>query len=406
MNEFFTVAQLNRYVNDLLAADPQTASIRVCGEISGFKRYPSGHAYFQLKDAEAQVSCVLFRGYFQKLTFLPDNGQQVIVTARASVYEQDGRYQLMIYSMEPEGVGDLFRQFELLKIRLRDEGMFESDRKRVLPFIPERIGVVTSPKGSVIRDIIHVLSRRFPGFRLLLFPSAVQGAGASKQLTEGIRYFSESGKVDVVILCRGGGSMEDLWPFNDEALARAIFESKVPVISAVGHETDFTIADFVADLRAPTPSAAAELVVPDKSGLEKKLVQYRKALVFSARHYMSVKQSQLNSIVAHKAMISPKIRLESALQRFEALTRRMVETYGATIRMKKANCCILIEKLSALDPRSVLKRGYAIITAPSTKIISSVRDIELRQDIRVRLIDGIVEAKTQQIIAGGENELE
>ncbi|MDD4094825.1 MAG: exodeoxyribonuclease VII large subunit [Oscillospiraceae bacterium] len=403
MNEVLSVAQLNRYVNDLLSSDPETASVRVCGEISGYKRYPSGHAYFQLKDAEAQVSCVLFKGHFLKLTFLPEDGQKVIVTGRASIYEQDGRFQLVIYSMAPDGVGDLFRQFELLKNRLREEGLFDAGHKRDIPFIPRTIGVVTSPKGAVIRDVIHVLSRRFPGFRLLLYPTVVQGAAAAKQLRDGISYFSESGKADVVILCRGGGSIEDLWPFNDEALARAIYASRVPVISAVGHETDFTIADFVADLRAPTPSAAAELVVPDKQSLEERLKEYAKALNTASKHYMAMKRSELRARIMHRALTSPRMRLESELQRFDTLTKRLSGSLKSSVRMMRANCSILSEKLGVLDPSSVIRRGYAIVTDSSGKVISSVRNTGKEQDIVVRVIDGTIEAVTRNIHAGGEN---
>lgn len=403
MNEVLSVTQLNRYVNDLLSSDPETASVQVCGEISGYKRYPSGHSYFQLKDIDAQVSCVLFKGHFQKLSFLPEDGQKVIVTGRASIYEQDGRFQLVIYSMEPDGVGDLFRQFELLKNRLREDGLFDASHKRSLPYIPKTIGVVTSPKGAVIRDIIHVLSRRYPNFRLLLYPTAVQGTGAAKQLRDGINYFSDSGKADVVILCRGGGSIEDLWAFNDETLARSIYESRVPVISAVGHETDFTIADFVADLRAPTPSAAAELVVPDKQLLVQRLKEYKKALATAAKHNMAMKKSELSSRITHRALTSPKIRLESELQRFDTLVKRLAGSLKSSVHMMRANCSIMVEKLGALNPSSVLSRGYAIITDASGKVISSIRDAKIEQIMSIRVIDGTIEAVAQSIQAGGEN---
>lgn len=403
MNEVLSVTQLNRYVNDLLSSDPETASVQVCGEISGYKRYPSGHSYFQLKDIDAQVSCVLFKGHFQKLSFLPEDGQKVIVTGRASIYEQDGRFQLVIYSMEPDGVGDLFRQFELLKNRLREDGLFDASHKRSLPYIPKTIGVVTSPKGAVIRDIIHVLSRRYPNFRLLLYPTAVQGTGAAKQLRDGINYFSDSGKADVVILCRGGGSIEDLWAFNDETLARSIYESRVPVISAVGHETDFTIADFVADLRAPTPSAAAELVVPDKQLLVQRLKEYKKALATAAKHNMAMKKSELSSRITHRALTSPKIRLESELQRFDTLAKRLAGSLKSSVHMMRANCSIMVEKLGALNPSSVLSRGYAIITDASGKVISSIRDAKIEQIMSIRVIDGTIEAVAQSIQTGGEN---
>ncbi|MDD3958583.1 MAG: exodeoxyribonuclease VII large subunit [Clostridiaceae bacterium] len=403
MSKILSVTQLNRYVNDLLATDPEIAAVHVSGEISGYKKYPSGHSYFQLKDAEAQVSCVLFRGHFQKLTFIPEDGQKVIVTGRASIYEQDGRFQLVIYSMEPDGVGDLFARYEQLKNRLREEGLFDPEHKKAIPYMPVRIGVVTSPKGAVIRDIIHVLSRRFPGFRLTLYPSAVQGSGAAGQLRAGIRYFNEKTKVDVIIIGRGGGSIEDLWAFNDEELAREIYESGIPVISAVGHETDFTISDFVADLRAPTPSAAAELAVPDKSALLVRLYEYRKALTNALTHYMDIQSNKLRSCVTHRALISPRLRFEAESQRYDSLIKRLRGSLEGVTNMKSANCSILIGKLQALNPLSVLDRGYAIVTDESDCVITSVNSIGVHRNINIRVADGIIDAETRSIRQGGEN---
>ncbi len=305
--------------------------------------------------------------------------------------------------MEQDGIGDLFLQFERLKTRLRDEGLFDNSRKRALPYIPHTIGVVTSPKGAVIRDIIHVLSRRFPGFRLILYPSAVQGPGAANQLRDGIRYLSDSGIADVIIICRGGGSIEDLAPFNDESLARAIYESRVPVISAVGHETDFTIADFVADLRAPTPSAAAELVVPDKRTLKESLKTYRNALNTAVKHSLAIKKSMLTARVTHRALTSPIIRLEAEIQRLDVLSGKLNGSLKTAVKMMRSDCSILIEKLGALDPSSVIRRGYAIVTSASGGIISSIRDIRASQDIHIRVIDGTIDAVTRNIYAGGEN---
>ncbi|NLW89320.1 MAG: exodeoxyribonuclease VII large subunit [Clostridiaceae bacterium] len=403
MSDILSVAQLNRYVNDLLSADPNTASVSVSGEISGYKRYPSGHAYFQLKDYEAQVSCVLFRGHFQNLMFEPEDGQKVVVTARASLYEQDGRFQLVVYAMKTDGIGDLFRQFENLKTQLKTEGLFDESHKKRIPFIPNTIGVVTSPKGAVIRDIIHVLSRRYPGFRLILFPSAVQGQDAKNQLREGIEYFDKTGKADVVILARGGGSIEDLWAFNDEELARAIYRSKVPVISAVGHETDFTISDFVADLRAPTPSAAAELVVPDKALLKKRLLEYNKLLNNSIQHFFSRLRGDLETKTSHRALISPKMRFEAEFQRFDSVIYRMNNAFASGMIQKKSFCSILIEKLHALSPNSVLNRGYAIVTDPASNVISDISGVKTGQSIDIRMNNGIIGAEVLRVVSGGEN---
>src|SRR5665647_514836 len=273
MSAVFSVSELNRYVGEVLAADPVLSAVRVQGEVSGFKKYPSGHLYFSLKDKESQVNCVAFRGNAAHFSFVPENGMSVVITARASLYDRDGRFQLVVYEMEKDGVGDLFAAFEKLKAKLEEEGIFDTDHKLAIPRLPRRIGVVTSPKGAVIQDIIHVLSRRFPNFDLLIYPSAVQGQTAAAELRKGVEWFNSTDRVDVIIVARGGGSIEDLWCFNDEALARTIYHSHIPVISAVGHETDFTIADFAADLRAPTPSAAAELAVPVAADLRAELTQ-------------------------------------------------------------------------------------------------------------------------------------
>jgi len=269
--------------------------------------------------------------------------------------------------------------------------------------MPAKIGVVTSPKGAVIRDIIHVLSRRFPGFRLTLYPSAVQGSGAAGQLRAGIRYFNEKTKVDVIIIGRGGGSIEDLWAFNDEELAREIYESGIPVISAVGHETDFTISDFVADLRAPTPSAAAELAVPDKSALLVRLYEYRKALTNALTHYMDIQSNKLRSCVTHRALISPRLRFEAESQRYDSLIKRLRGSLEGVTNMKSANCSILIGKLQALNPLSVLDRGYAIVTDESDCVITSVNSIGVHRNINIRVADGIIDAETRSIRQGGEN---
>jgi len=401
MNEIFSVAQLNRFVNELIVSNPQLASVRVRGEISGYKKYPSGHSYFQLKDKDSQVSCVMFRGNSGSLSFVPADGINVIATAKASLYEQEGRFQLVIYGMEQDGVGDLFKQFELLKIKLRDQGLFDQEHKRAIPFIPKRIGVISSPQGAVIRDIINILSRRFPGFDLLLFPSSVQGPSAATEIFSGIKWFNENHAVDVIILARGGGSIEDLWCFNDELLARTIYASAIPVISAVGHETDFTIADFVADLRAPTPSAAAELVLPNKAELMRKRTENRSALFSSAKHFIDIHRSELKAFSVQRAVMVPKGRVESEYQRMDAFSKRLYNSVNSKLINATGICNIMKEKLSALNPLNVLSRGYAIVSDELSKNINSVHQLEPNQVVSVRLSDGTFKAITSQIEAGG-----
>lgn len=401
MNEIFSVAQLNRFVSELIVSNPQLSAVRVRGEISGYKKYPSGHSYFQLKDKESQVSCIMFRGNSGNLSFIPEDGISVIVTAKASLYEQEGRFQLVIYAMDQDGVGDLFRQFELLKIKLRDQGLFDQERKRTLPFIPQRIGVISSPQGAVIRDILNILSRRFPGFNLLLFPSSVQGQTAAAEIISGINWFNANRKVDVIILARGGGSIEDLWCFNNESLARAIFSSEIPVISAVGHETDFTIADFVADLRAPTPSAAAELVLPNKAELIRKNTEYRSSLFSSAKHFIDIHKSELRAFSVQRAVLVPKGRVEAEYQRIDSNGKRLYNAVNTKLNTAKGVCFMMKEKLSALNPLNVLSRGYAIVSDEMSENIHSVHQIRAEQIVSVRLADGIFKAVTAKTELGG-----
>lgn len=401
MNGIFSVAQLNRFVSELIVSNPQLSSVQVRGEISGYKKYPSGHSYFQLKDKDSQVSCVMFRGNSGNLSFIPEDGMKVIVTAKASLYEQEGRFQLVVFSMEQDGIGDLFRQFELLKFKLRDQGLFDQDHKKAIPYIPGRIGVISSPQGAVIRDIINVLSRRFPGFDLLLFPSAVQGSSAATEIITGIKWFNENRSVDVIIIARGGGSIEDLWCFNDELLARAIYSSEIPVISAIGHETDYTISDFVADLRAPTPSAAAELVLPNKAELIRKSIENKSALLASAKHFIDLHKGELKAFSVQRAVLVPKRRVESEYQKIDIYSKRLSHAFQAKMISATGMCTIIREKLSVLNPLNVLSRGYAIVSNEFSENIYSVHQIKSNQIVSVRLSDGSFSAITTKTEPGG-----
>ncbi|NLT11502.1 MAG: exodeoxyribonuclease VII large subunit [Clostridiaceae bacterium] len=396
MNAVVSVEELNRYVNQLISNDSELRIVRVRGEISNYKRYPSGHAYFQLKDTRAQVSCVMFKGQFSQVAFQPADGQNVILQARAGIYEQDGRFQLVVYTIQQDGIGDLFRRFELLKNKLKEMGLFDEERKRPLPLLPKRIGVITSPKGAVISDIIHVLSRRFPGFDLVLFPSAVQGASAANELINGIKYFNSAKIADVIIIARGGGSIEDLWCFNDERLALSIADSEIPIISAVGHETDFTICDFVADYRAPTPSAAAEIVMPDKSLLAQDVIRLTNAFRVAHDRTIRDKYSRLNQLMHHRSLSAPKAFIDMQSQRIDYISQKLESSFNRLISSRSDKYSILIEKLRALDPDSILSRGYAYLTNPQREIIDTTTKAISEPIWNVHMKDGTITVRINE----------
>ena len=401
MNAVFSVSDLNHYVGEVLASDPVLSAVRVRGEISGFKKYPSGHLYFSLKDKESQVNCVAFRGNAAHFSFVPENGMSVIITARASLYDRDGRFQLVVYEMEKDGVGDLFAAFEKLKAKLEAEGIFDTAHKMAIPMLPRRIGVVTSPKGAVIQDIIHVLSRRFPNFDLLIYPSAVQGQTAAAEIRKGVEWFNTTDLVDVIIVARGGGSIEDLWCFNDEALARTIYHSHIPVISAVGHETDFTICDFASDLRAPTPSAAAEMVMPIKSELLAGINAQTDRLTRSLLHSVAIRKNRLMMLSRSKALLSPLRRVESESQRLDMLTLRLTHSLNRRVDSSARRIDKDIASLDALSPLKVLSRGYSLATNPLTgSCITSVSQVSAGQPVQIQLADGLVHCKAENIQAG------
>ncbi len=395
MNDAFSVSDLNRYVGEKLASDPLLSAVRVFGEISGLKLYPSGHFYFTLKDQDSQVSCVAFRKNAQSFPFLPENGISVIVTARASLYDRDGRFQLVVYQIEKEGIGDIHADFERLKRKLTSEGIFAADHKKMIPLLPKRIGVVTSPKGAVISDIIRVLSRRFPNFNLLIYPASVQGMSAASEITNGIIWFCEKKNVDVIIIARGGGSAEDLWCFNNETLARAIYHADIPVISAVGHETDYTICDFASDLRAPTPSAAAELVMPIKTQCVDHILSSRKQLSRSLLHFVTRKKNDLLALSSSRAFLHPRLRVESEWQRIDRLNIRLNDSMTHRLSWQRNQVALFAGRLDALSPLKVLSRGYAIATDQNTgKPITTVHSIYENQKIKLRLQDGEIECRT------------
>ena len=357
-----SVSQLNEYVRRLLAGDPMLRSLRVQGEISGFKRYTSGHLYFTLKDEEACVSCVMFRSAAEALDFRPQDGQRVTIRGSASLYPQRGQYQLYVERMQREGVGELYMRFEALKRRLTAEGLFDQAIKKEIPAYPRVIGVATSPTGAVLRDIVRVARRRDPNISILLAPTSVQGAGAAGEIVHALEQLNRQGEADVILCGRGGGSIEDLWPFNEEIVARAIRASKIPVISCVGHETDFTIADFAADLRAPTPSAAAELAVPEAAALRAAIDGLLEGGAAAIERRLTLERAHLARLNASAALNMPsRLLIERRETALERLTGRMTRAAQTMPQTKRARLDGLMRALNAVNPNAVLERGYAVV---------------------------------------------
>lgn len=357
-----SVSQLNEYVRRLLAGDPMLRSLRVEGEISGFKRYTSGHLYFTLKDETASVSCVMFRTAAETLDFRPQDGQRVTISGSASLYPQRGQYQLYVERMQREGVGELYMRFEALKRRLTAEGLFDQAIKKEIPAYPRVIGVATSPTGAVLRDIVRVARRRDPNISILLAPTSVQGAGAAGEIVHALEQLNRQGEADVILCGRGGGSIEDLWPFNEEIVARAIRASKIPVISCVGHETDFTIADFAADLRAPTPSAAAELAVPEAAALRAEIDGLLEGGAAAIEHRLTLERAHLARLSASAALSMPsRLLIERRETALDTLTGRMTRAVQALPQKKRARLDVLERALGAVNPNAVLERGYAVV---------------------------------------------
>ncbi|MBO4495541.1 MAG: exodeoxyribonuclease VII large subunit [Clostridiales bacterium] len=400
-NSVFSVTDLNEYVSTLLSQDSVLCQLCVKGEISGYKRYPSGHAYFQLKDEKSSVSCVVFKGSFQHIAFVPENGMKVLLFGRAALYGVDGKFQIIGSFMQEEGQGELFKQFELLKQKMQAQGLFDADHKKPIPFLPRRIGVVSSPKGAVIQDIINVLNRRFPNYDLLLYPSAVQGKEASTELIRGIRTLDAREDIDVIIVARGGGSMEDLWCFNDEALGRTIYEAQTPIISAVGHETDYTICDFCADLRAPTPSAAAELVMPNKEEVLLRLNKLSVDLRSAADRMIRMKSHKQDLLSQHRALMLPQVRIQNELQRCDQLAEKMKAGLDRKLSIYREGFASDLAKLEALNPMSVLLRGYSYVTDGNSRTVDSVKCVNINETITIHVSDGQLGAR---VISKSEKE--
>lgn len=393
----FTVTEINTYIKYIIQNDILLSHIFVKGEISNYKLHTSGHAYFTLKDSASRIKCVMFRGNASKLKFMPEDGCAVILRGYFSIYERDGQYQLYVEDMIPEGTGSLYKAYEQLKNKLSQLGYFDETRKRRLPFMPKAVGIVTSPTGAAVRDIISIIKRRCPCTGIFLYPVQVQGAGAEIEIAEGIRYFSDNKIADVMIVGRGGGSIEELWAFNEEVVANAIFQSEIPVISAVGHETDYTIADFVADLRAATPSAAAELAVPDKQGMLGRLNQYRYVLNSAVLKGINNRRTRVERISGDNVFRQLERKILDLNQTLDNLDRHLDYNMQNILKSSRNELDKSIGKLAVLNPESALSRGYGIIMrAADGRLVTSVADIQPKAELDVKLKDGTarVEVKT------------
>ena len=393
----FTVTELNAHIKQLLDADALLGNVCVTGELSNYKVYPSGHHYFTLKDAESSLRCVMFRSSAQSLRFRPASGMSVAAIGRIAVYPRDGAYQLYCTRLIPGGVGDLYAAYEQLKEQLQKEGLFDRAHKKPLPLFPQRIAVITSAAGAAVRDIIRVLGKRWPASEVVLLPVRVQGTEAPAEIAGAIRYANRYRVGDLIITGRGGGSIEDLWAFNDERVARAIYDSDIPVISAVGHEPDVTIADYVADLRAATPSNAAELAVPDRQELQKKLQMMQASMQQSVQKSVKLGRQRLSALAEKRVLQSPLNYLEDRRVLLDFLSTRLQAAEQKTLHESKQRFVRLTAALDAMSPLKVLSRGYSMVTNEAGAVISRVADVREDETIRVSFSSGSLTARVEQI---------
>lgn len=386
-----TVSDLNKYMKEKIAEDEYLNNILIKGEISNFKNHYTGHMYFTLKDEKSLIKCIMFKSYATKLTFMPKDGMKVMILGSVSVFERDGVYQIYARAMEEDGLGDLYTKYQELKKRLEQQGLFEEEHKMKIPMMPRVIGVLTSQTGSVIRDIINVSTRRNPNVYIRLLPVPVQGEGAAEKISNGIEYMNKNKLADVLILARGGGSLEDLWPFNEEIVAHSIYNSEIPIISAVGHETDFTIADFVADLRAPTPSAAAELAVPDIYEVKRKIETYQDRLRNSLIKKLELMNLRYEKCMSSSVFKEPLRKINDNYIILDNCIKQIENSIKVKHEKEKTKYIELIAKLDALSPLKTLYRGYSI-TEKNNKVIKSKEELKANDLIEIRFIDGKKEA--------------
>ncbi len=387
--KIYQVAELTHIVKDILESNELLANIWVRGEISNFAHYPSGHMYFSLKDKDSQLKCVLFKGNAYKLKFEPKDGLKVIALGQISVYEKRGDYQLLVRDMLPDGLGALYLEYLQLKEKLSKEGLFAPEHKKPIPWFPKAIGVVTSAKGAAIRDIINVATRRYPGVHLVIAPTRVQGDQAVPGIVNALELLNRQGKVDVIIVTRGGGSLEDLWAFNEEPVARAIFDSRIPVISAVGHETDVTIADFVADKRVPTPSAAAEETVPDIVELADKIKNFESTIISITQRILTQYRQKLDSLLESPVFKKPLDQVNQYKQRIDELITQLRSHISTSVKLNRKSLEALLGKLESLNPKGVLERGYSItLKLPDEILIRNIDEINKGDNVKIIIQNG------------------
>ena len=392
-----SVTELNLYIKDKINKDEFLNNVYIKGEISNFKHHYTGHMYFTLKDEKSLIKCIMFKSSTERLNFTPKDGMKVRVFGTVAVFERDGVYQIYCKAMEEDGLGDLYQKYEELKNKLEKKGLFDQIRKKRIPFMPKVIGVLTSSTGSVIRDIINVSTRRNPNVYIRLLPVPVQGSGAEKEIAKAIEIMNEKKLANVIILARGGGSLEDLWPFNEEIVAEAIYNSNIPIISAVGHETDFTIADFVADLRAPTPSAAAELAVKDIRDINEKLMNYNKRYKLALNKKVEFMKLRFEKVMNRRAYTNPLQRIQDEYVRLDKVMKNIEISIIKQEKELRVKTIELITKIDSLSPLKILTRGY-VVAEKEGNIVKSVDDIKLNDDINVTFSDGKVKANVKEIL--------
>lgn len=388
VGKVYTVSEVNRILKGLIRQEPEFANLQIQGEVSNFRQYPSGHCYFALKDGKTLLKCVMFAGSARRLKQLPKNGDQVLGVGRIDLYERDGAIQFYVDMLMPLGAGNLMVAYEQLKQKLSAEGLFDEARKKPIPAYPKTVGIVTSPAGAAVRDIINVSGRRDPSVKLLLYPVKVQGTEAPPEIVHGIQFFNRHQLADVLIVGRGGGSMEDLWSFNDERVVRAIAASEIPVISAVGHEIDFTLSDFAADLRAPTPSAAAELAIPERSGDRELLAKLVRRLERAMDTKLTASETALNRLTEEWVLTHPERLWEAASQSLDSLDRRLELAAQSRLTKKEQKLQLLATKLTALDPYAVLRRGYTITENDRGQVVRSAAQLQPGDTLVTRFTEG------------------
>lgn len=395
--KIMSIGELTNYIKDILENDSLLQNIMVRGELSNFYSHTSGHLYFTLKDSDAQLKCVMFRSNARWLKFQPENGMNLIATGSVGIYPDRGEYQLYVRELQPDGIGALHLAFEQLKEKLQKEGLFDKKYKKPIPRLPRRIGVITSPTGAAIRDIISVIRRRFPHVEIVIAPAIVQGDEAPESLVQALKLIQEDKEIDVIIMGRGGGSIEDLWAFNEEIVARAIFACPIPIISAVGHETDFTIADFVADLRAPTPSAAAELAIANYDELSKYLESIERRLEQYIINRIDKLAERVERLKKHPIFLRPEEVFLKPWQRVDELEWRLHRTMEHQIKLIKERCYGYFKQLESLSPLNVLIRGYSVTEKLNGNLIKSINDVTVGEQVKIRLQDGELKAIIEEV---------